>query len=80
MTVNACVHMVFTSFVRGVEMAEYLRSDTLQLALDTLKSGSFSLLADGTDFYPPRHRHSPDARAGSAAPAARGDPDQGAGQ
>ena len=35
-------------------MAEYLRPETLELALDALKSAPYCVLAGGTDFYPAR--------------------------
>ena len=35
-------------------MAEYLRPETLESALDALKGAPFSVLAGGTDFYPAR--------------------------
>ena len=35
-------------------MAEYLRPETLEMALDALQGASFSVLAGGTDFYPAR--------------------------
>jgi CO/xanthine dehydrogenase FAD-binding subunit len=40
-------------------MADYLRPESLEMALDALKSAPFSVLAGGTDFYPVRVGRTP---------------------